>query len=110
MTKNTLTLGQIEWLDIVNPTINEVDSIIEKYDFHYLDKEAIIEEYQLARVDTYDDYIFVVLHFPKYDSKSFRYLPNEFNIFISRKYLINFRYYNTSSVDAIMARYNDGEH
>ncbi|MFA6090294.1 MAG: magnesium transporter CorA family protein [Candidatus Gracilibacteria bacterium] len=110
MTINTLTLGQIEWLDIVNPTKNEVDNIVEKYNFHELDKEAIIEEYQLARVDTYDDYIFVVLHFPKYDTKSFRYIQNEFGIFISRKYLINFRYYNTASVDAIMDRYNDGKH
>ncbi|MDD5197830.1 MAG: magnesium transporter CorA family protein [Candidatus Gracilibacteria bacterium] len=110
MTINSLTLGQTEWLDIVNPTENEIDQIIEKYGFHELDREAITEEYQLARVDTYDDYIFVVLHFPKYDTKSRRYLANEFNIFISRNYLINFRYYNTSSVDAIMDRYSDGKH
>ncbi len=96
MTINTLTLGSVEWLDIINPTDREIDDIVEKYNFHELDREAIVEEYQLARVDTYDNYIFVVLHFPKYDTKSRRYLSNEFNIFISRTYLINFRYYNTS--------------
>lgn len=110
MSINTLTLGQSEWLDIVNPTPREIDDIVEKYDFHELDKEAIIEEYQLARVDTYDDYIFVVLHFPKYDVKTRSYLLNEFDIFISRNYLINFRYYHTSSVDAIMDRYSKGKH
>lgn len=110
MTIHTLTLGQTEWLDIVNPNEREIDEIIEKYHFHELDREAIVEEYQLARVDTYEDYIFVVLHFPKYDTKSRRYLSNEFNIFISRNYLINFRYYSTSSVDAIMDRYNTGNH
>lgn len=110
MTINTLALGQTEWLDIVNPTEREIDQIIEKYDFHELDREAIVEEYQLARVDTYDDYIFAVLHFPKYDTKSRRYLSNEFDIFISKNYLINFRYYSTSSVDAIMERYSSGEH
>ncbi len=110
MTINTLTLGQSEWIDVVNPTEREIDQIVEKYDFHELDREAIIEEYQLARVDTYDDYTFVVLHFPKFDAKSRRYLANEFDIFISRNYLINFRYYSTSSVDAIMDRYHDGKH
>lgn len=110
MSINTLTLGQTEWLDIVNPTEREIDQIIEKYGFHELDREAIVEEYQLARVDTYDDYIFAVLHFPKYDTKSRRYLSNEFDIFISKNYLINFRYYSTSSVDAIMDRYSDGDH
>lgn len=110
MTINTLVLGQAEWLDVVNPTSNEIDQIIEKYGFHELDREAIVEEYQLARVDTYDDYIFVVLHFPKYDTKSRRYLANEFDIFISRNYLINFRYYSTSSMDTIMERYSEGKH
>lgn len=110
MAINTLTLGHAEWLDVVNPTEREIDQIIEKYGFHELDREAIVEPYQLARVDTYDNYIFAVLHFPKYDTKSRRYLLNEFDIFISRSYLISFRYYNTSSVDAIMDRYREGGH
>lgn len=110
MTINVLNLGEIQWLDIVNPTETEIDKIVTKYDFHDLHRESIIEEYQLARVDTQENYIFVELHFPKYDTKSRRYLLNEFNIFISRDYIINFRYYQTSSVDAIMERYKNGLH
>lgn len=96
MTINSLTLNQTEWIDIVNPTTKEIDEMVEKYSFHELDREAIIEEYQLARVDTYENYIFLVLHFPKYDPKTRRYLLNEFDIFISKNYFINFRYYNSS--------------
>lgn len=108
MSLNTLALGSIEWIDLVNPNEKEIDEIIEKYGFHELDREAIVEENQRARVDTYEDYIFVVLHFPKFDPKTRQYLLNEFNIFVSRKYLINFRYYNSSSVDMLMNRYRDG--
>lgn len=108
MSLNTLTLGSTEWIDLVNPNEKEIDEIIEKYGFHELDREAIVEENQRARVDTYEDYIFVVLHFPKFDPKTRQYLLNEFNIFVSRKYLINFRYYHTSSIDTLMNRYRDG--
>lgn len=108
MSLNTLTLGSTEWIDLVNPNEKEIDEIIEKYGFHELDREAIVEENQRARVDTYEDYIFVVLHFPKFDPKTRQYLLNEFNIFVSRKYLINFRYYHTSSIDMLMNRYRDG--
>lgn len=110
MAINTIQLDQIEWIDLVNPNEREIDSIIEKYGFHELDREAITEENQRARVDTYEDYIFVVIHFPKYDAKSKRYLLNEFNIFLSRNYLITFRYFNTSSVDTIMQKYENGLH
>jgi len=108
MSLNTLTLGSTEWIDLVNPNEKEIDEIIEKYGFHELDREAIVEENQRARVDTYEDYIFVVLHFPKFDPKTRQYLLNEFNIFVSRKYLINFRYYHTSSIDMLMNRYREG--
>ena len=110
MTVNSLHIGNIDWIDLVNPNEREIDEIVEKYHFHELDREAIVEENQRARVDTYEGYIFLVLHFPKYDTKSRRYLLNEFNVFLSRNFLITFRYYNTSPVDAIMERYKKGLH
>lgn len=110
MASKNLSLKSFEWTDLVNPPEKDIDAIIEKYDFHELDREAIIEENQRARVDTYGNYLFVVLHFPKYDPKNRRYISNEFNLFISKKYLISFRYYSTSSVDTIFDRYEQGIH
>jgi magnesium transporter len=55
---------------------------VKKYDFHELDIEACFEENQKARIDVYDDYIFLILHFPKYNLKTKSYELNEFNIFL----------------------------
>lgn len=92
-------------MDFVNPSESEVDDIIERFDFHELDREAILEEGQSARVDTYDRYVFVVLHFPKYDTRTKRYLTNEFNVFISKDYLLLFRYYESKTVDKVIEAY-----
>ena len=86
------------WIDRINPTLEELDILTEQYHFHELDREAIIEENQYARIDSYDDYLFLVLHFPKYEMATERYISNEFNIFLSRDYLITFRYYQTGGV------------
>ncbi len=96
-----------QWIDIINPSVEEVDEIMEKYDFHSLDRDAILEENQYARIDTYDDYLFIVLHFPKLEPRSKRYIHNEFNIFISKNYLITFRYFNTSAVKQLQEKYQD---
>jgi magnesium transporter len=55
---------------------------LKNYDFHELDIEACMEENQTARIDFYDDYIFMIFHFPKFDSKTKTYELNEFNIFL----------------------------
>ncbi len=102
------------WHDYINPPLDEIDLIIEKYNFHELDKEAILEENQYARVDTYDEYLFLVLHFPKYEPSTERYIQNELNIFISKEYLLTFRYYQSLTMKGIYANYEKmmltGEH
>ena len=105
MTERTIGFKKSKWVDIINPSNEIVDAIIEEYGFHELDRDAIIEPDQTARVDTYNHYIFVVLHFPKYDTKTKRYLTNEFNIFLSKDYLITLRYYSSDTMDRLHDHY-----
>ena len=93
------------WQDYINPPLDEVDAVVEKYQFHSLDRDAILEENQYARLDSYDDYIFLVLHFPKYDPGTERYIQNELNIFIAREYIISFRYYQSRTMKKVYDRY-----
>ncbi len=106
MVKKTRTINGI-WLDRINPPLDEIDAVFEKHDFHELDRDAVIEPNQYARIDTYDDYIFLVLHFPKYEPNTERYIQNELNIFISKEYLISFRYYQSTTMKRIYDRYED---
>ncbi len=94
------------WQDYINPSLDDIDAIMEKYRFHELDKEAILEENQYARIDTYDDYLFLVLHFPKYDPNTERYIHNELNIFVGKDYLISFRYYQSTTMKRIYNKYD----
>lgn len=101
MVEKILQFPKTKWTDIVNPTGDAVDELFLTHNFHELDRDAILEPNQTARVDTYDNYLFVVLHFPKYDPKTKRYLTNEFNIFIAKDYLITVRYYASQSFDKL---------
>ncbi len=101
MLEKIIKFETFKWVDVVNPTAEVVDAIIKEYGFHELDREAILEEDQTARIDTYPGYVFIVLHFPKYDTRTQRYLTNEFNIFLSKDYLITVRYYQSQTMDRI---------
>lgn len=100
-----LKIKWITWIDWVWLTKEETEKIIEKYDFHELDVEAVLEPNQTARIDSYDDYMFLTLHFPKYNSVAQFYSLNEFHVFLWKDFIITLRDYEGQHLDGIFKKY-----
>jgi len=101
-----VNIKNILWIDAVDVTKNELYSVVRHYNFHELDIEAFLEENQRARIDYYDDYMFITLHFPKYNLKTQIYELNEFNVFLWKDYIITFRSYPGNHIDKIFEQYS----
>ncbi len=99
------TLGP--WHDYINPPLEDIENLVATHNFHELDREAILEENQYARIDTYDEYLFLVLHFPKFEANTERYIQNELNVFIGKDYLLTFRYYQSNTMKKVYDRYEE---
>lgn len=97
----------LKWIDAVDLNKDEIIRILESYDFHELDIEASLEWNQKARIDVYDDYSFLVFHFPKYNPIRKIYELNEYNIFLWKNFLITFRDFHWNHVDKIFDYYNN---
>lgn len=95
------------WIDRIDPSKEEIEKIFQEHDFHELDREAILEEHQYARLDPYENYLFLVLHFPKYNTKTERYIQNELDIFVGKDFLITFRYYPSTTMRHLYAQYEN---
>ncbi len=102
-----INIKWIKWIDAVGLRAEKIEAIAEKYDFHELDIEACLEENQRSRVDVYDDYLFMLLNFPKYNATRKMYEQNEFNIFLWKDFIITFRDYNNTHIDYIFDKYSD---
>ena len=77
------------WLDIERPTVVETAWLGEHYGFHELDLEDVLSRSrQRAKIDEYDDYVFIVLHFPRYDKGRARLHAVELNLFVADGLLI----------------------
>ena len=70
--------------------MSEIDRawLEERFDFHPLDYEDVFSRNQRPKVDEYDDYLFVVLHFPRYDKKIGRLNAAELDVFIGPDFVI----------------------
>lgn len=100
-----LSTKWISWIDGELLDKAEIFNILKNYDFHELDVEACMEENQTARIDFYDDYIFMIFHFPKFNSKTKNYELNEFNIFLWKDFLITLKNFWWDTTEDIFKRY-----
>lgn len=82
------TFGSLTWIDIISPTHEETKYLQSEFNFHPLALEDCLSEIQRSKVDEYDDYMFLVLHFPRYYKNDQRLSSEEVDIFLGKNYLI----------------------
>src|SRR3954471_19389838 len=78
----------LRWINIERPRPVDLAWLQERYEFHPLDYEDVISRNQRPKVDEYDDYLFIVLHFPRYDKQVGRLNAAELDLFVGPDFLI----------------------
>ncbi len=78
----------LRWINIERPRAADRSWLEEHFDFHPLDYEDVYSRNQRPKVDEYDGYLFVVLHFPAYDKTIKRLNQAEVDIFIGPDFVI----------------------
>jgi magnesium transporter len=83
-----LSANGLTWVHLDSPTKNEATGLAERFGWHPLDVEDVLSKRQRPKVDEYDDYRFVVLHFPVYDKAVQRLNAGELDVFLGPDYLV----------------------
>ena len=78
----------LRWINIERPRPADMPWLEERFDFHALDYEDVLSRNQRPKVDEYDDYLFIVLHFPRYDKTVGRLNAAELDVFIGPDFVI----------------------
>jgi magnesium transporter len=84
----SITEGKLTWFYIEKPTSNEVEFLAQRFNFHPLDLDDILSRIQRPKIDEYEDYLFMVLHFPVFDKQNHITRPSEVDIFIGENYVV----------------------
>jgi magnesium transporter len=83
-----LSANGLTWVHLDSPTKEEATALAERFGWHPLDVEDVLSKRQRPKVDEYDDYRFVVLHFPVYDKAVQRLNAGELDVFLGPDYLV----------------------
>src|ERR671915_604816 len=78
----------LRWINIERPRQIDRAWVEERFEFHPLDYEDVFSRNQRPKVDEYDDYLFIVLHFPRYDKAVGRLNAAEVDLFVGPDFLV----------------------
>jgi magnesium transporter len=78
----------IRWVNIEQPRHAHRAWLEERFDFHALDYEDVFSRNQRPKIDEYDDYLFIVLYFPRFDKHVGRLNAAELDLFIGPDFLV----------------------
>ena len=99
----------VRWLNLEHPREAGRDWLEREFGFHPLAIEDVASRNQRPKLDAYDDYLFIVLHFPVFDKPSGRLLTAEVDLFVGPDFLITLPDQPLPPLAAMFERYRERE-
>ena len=104
---DVITSGGVRWLNLERPREADRDWLEREFGFHPLAIEDVASRNQRPKLDAYDDYLFIVLHFPVFDKTQERLLTAELDLFVGPDFLITLPDQNLPPLSAMFERYRE---
>lgn len=79
---------ELRWIHILHPSESDFKYLHENFHFHPLDIEDCKSINNRPKIDIYDDYYFMILHFPYYDKSNRLLVTKEVKVFWGKDYII----------------------
>jgi magnesium transporter len=95
----------ILWLDILQPTEEDLNTIAQKFHLHPLAIEDATVEHQRPKVEEYENFYFVVFYTVGRDEKSHELDPCEVDMFLGKDYLITTHQHTILELDEAEKRW-----
>lgn len=89
MALETLVHNNLTWTNMKKPASEEMGYLRENYPFfHPLDLEDCLSKIERPKIDEYENYLFIVMHFPVFDKVTRRLGSSQVAIFVGHNFLV----------------------
>ena len=102
--------GTVVWLDLLMPTEADLEVLVEEFGLHPLAVEDALNEHQRAKLDRYDDHLFLSAYTARLDEETGELAVDELGAFITPRALVTVRKSESLDIEPLLARWdNDKE-
>ena len=107
--REMVSSGQLRWINIERPQGADGEWLLQEFGFHPLDLEDVFSRNQRPKLDTYDEYLFLVMQFPAYEKARRRLISVELDVFIGPDYLVTLPNHELPPLEALFERFQERE-
>ncbi|KAF6242326.1 magnesium transporter [Nitrosopumilus sp. b1] len=84
----TVESEKFTWIDLQNPDRAYVEKLAKQYNLNSLNIEDCLTKFELPKLDSYSEHIFLILHFPPLASSQFMPKYSQLSVFLGKNFLI----------------------
>jgi magnesium transporter len=100
----TITWGNLTWVNIETATDQEISWLSETYNFHTLALDDCLSRKQISKLDVYPGYLFFVFHYPLYHKETRIATKQQWSAFIGENYIVTI---NTAEIKTLVTLFRD---
>jgi len=105
MKDEQIKIWWITWIHLVDPDRKQIDKLVDKYNLHEIIEQDFLDFTTQDKIDVYDGCLFLVLRFPKYNTKTKKHFANQMHAILWKDFIITVTSYVTSNVEKIQNQY-----
>ncbi len=98
------------WLDLDDPMSEALDGLAKTYGFHELTVEDCRHGLQLAKIEPYDDYCFIILNTTQYSNQPCEVITKELDVYLGSDYIITVHYGQSKTIEETEKRLEAANH
>ncbi|MCD6528501.1 magnesium transporter CorA family protein [bacterium] len=106
MPRQIIKAKNLTWIDVKKPKRSDIQWLKEHFRLHPLVLKELLPPLDYPKIENFGNYLFIVLFYPFFDRKSFRTIPFELDIIVSKNYIITNHYKDIVPLKAIFDKCN----
>ena len=107
MKDEQIKIGWTTWIHLVDPDKKQIDKLVDKYNLHEIIEQDFLDFTTQDKIDTYDDCLFLVMRFPKYNTKTKKHFANQMHAILWKNFIITVTSYVTNNIEKIQNQYRE---
>ncbi len=102
------TYKKLVWIDVQKPSKEEIDRLREDYQIPLVVCDELLSESARAKVETYDNLIFMIMHFPTKNPTISDTLDQEVDFVVGHNFVITVHYEPVDALNVFSKQFNVG--
>ena len=88
-------------IHLVDPDKKQIEKLVDKYDLHEIIEQDFLDFTTQDKIDVYDGCIFLVLRFPKFNTRTRKHFANHMHAILWKNFIITVTSHITNNIEKI---------